>query len=327
MDKFLELGKNFLGEESKALLEVSNLLDQNFSKLVEAICSSNGAVITTGIGKPSYIAMKLSATLASLRYQSFFLNPSEAFHGDLGRIKSNDILIMFSNSGESEEIIRLLPSLKLIGCKIASITGNTNSTLAKASDYVINIGKIPELPPLGLAPTTSAIVMLGISDALAMTVLSNSNFKPDDFAFLHPGGTIGKSLLLVKDIMRTGQDFCLVEDHETCRTVLHQIAVTPGRPGAAALINKTKLAGIFTDGDLRRLLENRVEFLDIQVNQFMSKTPLTINNDALVINAIKIFKEKKVDQLIVINTDNEPVGLLDIQDLLSTGFIGFLRDI
>lgn len=312
--------KNILASEAEAIQRLSNLLDDNFDHALKALSElpPGGRIIVSGMGKAGFIAMKISATLASIGIPSFFLHPSEAVHGDLGRYTKSDISLILSNSGETPEIIQMLPHIKQIGCTSVSITSSKNSTLARHSDITLCIGKQNEAGPLGLAPTTSTIVMLALGDALAMSVLEKKGFSQSDFARYHPGGDLGKSLTLVSEIMRCSEKNCIVPHNMKIRDVIHKISETKGRPGAACVADANGcLYGIFTDGDLRRCLEQDNNFLDHPVSDYAGRNPKTISSDKLVQEALRIMSEFKIDQLIVTDDNKNILGLIDIQDLVN----------
>lgn len=313
-------GRVLVEQEARAVMDVAQILGESFEHAVKLILglSSHGHVITSGIGKGGFIAMKISATLASIGVPSFFLHPAEAVHGDIGRFTKSDLALILSNSGETAEILAMLPGIKRIGCPIISMTAENRSSLAKHSDVNLAIGKHAEAGPLGLAPTTSTLVMLALGDALAMTVLKEKGLTNEEYAFYHPGGALGRSLMTVKDIMRTGEALCTVTADTLCKEVLHQITLTKGRPGAALITGTSgELSGIFTDGDLRRCLESGSTFLERPVSEYMGKAPKSIHSNKLVSEASKILSEHKIDQLAVVDARNKPIGLIDIQDVLS----------
>jgi len=258
--------------------------------------------------------------MASLGVPSLFLHPAEAVHGDLGRVTADDVIIAISNSGQTEEITRLLPLIKKIGAKLISFTGNPESVLAKYSDIMLNVSVKREACPFNLAPTSSTTATLAMGDALALAVLTRRGFKIEDYAFYHPGGSLGKKLLLVKDLMRKDQQNPIVRDTEKVKSVLLQI--TKSRAGCATVINlKKQICGIFTDGDLRRHIETDPAILEKKMRCVMTKNPATIKKEHLAIEALKILKEKKIDELPVVDDRNRPVGLLDVQDLLKAGIV------
>lgn len=275
-------------------------------------------LITSGMGKAGIIAQKISATFASSGISSFFLHPAEAVHGDLGRFVESDIVLLLSNSGETAEILEMLPYVKRIGCRVLSLCGNTESSLARHSDIVLSIGDHKEAGHLGLAPTTSTAVMLALGDALAMVVQKEMNLTRKQFALYHPAGSIGRSLLEVHEIMRQGDAMCIVREESSLRSVLRSLSTTKGRPGAAVVVRSDgTLCGIFTDGDLRRLLDKNSSPLDDAVALHMGKTPKTIGPHELAQDAMHLMSKFMIDDLLVVNEKQEPIGLLDIQDILA----------
>lgn len=312
--------KEILEIEAKAITNLIHLIDDSFTKAVSIVLSCKGRIVVTGMGKPWIIGLKISATLASTGTPSLSLHPAEAIHGDLGRVVREDVCLVLSNSGETHEILRLIPYIKKIGAKIIAITGNPSSPLAEHSDIVLNIGKIDEACPIGIAPTASTTAMLAMGDALAMTVSRNRNFNKEQYAFFHPGGRIGRSLMKVEEFMRKGEGNTIVPDETTVREVLIRINQTKGRPGAASIVNdQGRLVGIFTDGDFARNLERGTDFLNLPVRAVMGRNPKTIQKGQLLSEAYSILRDYKVDQLPVIDKEGRPIGLIDVQDLLDAG--------
>ena len=308
-----------LESEKEAIDQVSKTLTEDFCYAVQLILGScpPGHVITCGMGKAGIIANKISATFSSLGFPSFFLHPAEAIHGDLGRFTKNDVALILSNSGESVEVSRILPSLKTIGCPIIAMTGNKDSSLARHSDITLCFGNLKEAEPLGLAPTASTTAMLALGDALAMCLIKIRGFSKEDFAFFHPGGKLGKSLLKVSEVMRTGDSICIVNETTLVKEVLEKISKTKGRPGAACIIGKdNKLSGIFTDGDLRRHLAKGTEFLLEPVKIHMGVNPKVVSPDVFASNALSIMAENKIDQIIIVDDGNSVLGMIDVQDLV-----------
>ncbi|MCL4137499.1 UNVERIFIED_CONTAM: hypothetical protein GTU68_063314 [Idotea baltica] len=316
----IKYAKELLSLKARAINNLSELLNEEFDNAVNKILdiSKSGHIVVSGIGKAGFVGMKISATLASTGVPSFFLHPGEASHGDLGRYTEKDLALILSNSGETEEILNIISSIKRIGCPIISITSKKDSNLAKHSDIHIDIGAQDEVGPLGLAPTTSTTAMLVMGDALAMSVLEKQNFTKEQFAFYHPGGSLGRSLMHVSQIMRKGEENCIVKDDIKTKDVISLITNTKGRPGAAAVIDQNnKLIGIFTDGNLRRCLDKGSDFLDLPIKSVMSENPKSIKSDMVLSEVLRFFSKNKVDQLIVINDNSEPIGLVDIQDLVA----------
>jgi arabinose-5-phosphate isomerase len=317
----ISIAKKVLLNESRAVAGLAGKLDLQFEKAAALIAKSTGRVIVTGMGKPGFIAQKVSATMASTGTPSLYLHPAEALHGDLGRVTAKDVIIAFSNSGETEEIVRLIPIIKKIGARLVSITGNKKSTLAVNSDFVIDSSIDKEACPMGLAPTTSTTAMLALGDALAVVLIEKKKFRPKDFALYHPGGSLGKRLILkVEDIMRPRAKTAVVEKDMKVKDVL--LKITRMRAGSASVVDhKGKLIGIFTDGDLRRHFEEGKELLNCKVGDVMTVSPVTISKDRLAAEAFEILRKKKIDEIPVVDRKGVPLGILDVQDILAAGLV------
>ncbi len=317
----IKRAKEVLDIEAQAISLLKKRLGRNFAKAIELMLKTKGRVVVSGMGKTGIIAQKFSATLASTGTPSLFLHTAEAIHGDLGKVTGEDIVIILSNSGSTEEMKQLLPLLKKIGSVIISLTGNPKSILAKYSDVVLDVSVRKEACPLGLAPTASTTASLAMADALAICLLEQKGFKEKDFAFFHPGGALGRRLLLkVEDIMRTGQANPIVKEDKKVSQVL--FAITRSRAGSATVIDKKgKLKGIFTDGDLRRHLESDKNLPGRLISEVMTKNPTVVNKDMLAAEAMRILQAKRIDEIPVVDKDMRPIGLLDIQDLLKAGLI------
>jgi len=318
-DTTIAYGRAILAHEAEAILSLSRSLDERFHHAVSMLLDlpPNGRVIVSGVGKAGFIAQKISATFASIGIPSFFLHPAEAIHGDLGRYSEGDIALVFSKSGETPEIVRVLPAIKRFGCPLISVTGNDRSSLGRHSDAVLALGELSESGPLGLAPTTSTTAMLAVGDALAMAVLDRRGISKEQFAALHPGGHLGHSLKLVSEVMRQGDSHCVVPETMLTREVLHRITITRGRPGASAIVGADgTLSGVYTDGDLRRCLDKRSNFLEAPISELMTRTPKVVKPGQLVEEALRVMTQFKIDQLIVVDDQQRPVGLVDIQDLV-----------
>jgi arabinose-5-phosphate isomerase len=296
-------------------------VNASFERACSLILRSRGRVVVTGMGKPGFIAQKVSATLSSTGTPSLFLHPAEALHGDLGRVTKDDVVIAFSNSGHTEEILRLLPIVRRIGARLVSFTGSLDSPLAKASDVVLDVSVKKEACPLNLAPTASTTAMLALGDALALALLEKKGFKAEDFAFYHPAGHLGKRLLVkVSELMRKGRDNPLVKESALVKDVLYRI--TGARAGSATVVDaQGRLAGIFTDGDLRRHLKKGEKMLQCRVKEFMTRRPVTVREDQLAAEAFEILRARRIDEVPVLDKKGRPVGLLDVQDLLKAGFV------
>lgn len=317
--KFLKRAKEILEIEIEELKWVSSNLDLNFSKSVSMMLdciNSAGKIVVTGVGKCFHIAEKISATLASTGTTSVPLHPSQALHGDLGILTKNDLLLVLSYSGESNELLEILPAVKRDCLKIIAMTAFPNSTLAKNADAIINVAVRREACPFNMAPTSSTTAMLAIGDAIAIILLEARGFKKEDFAKLHPGGTIGKTLLLkVTDIMRKDNRIAKVPATATIKEAL--IAMTSARAGAVVIVNKSnKVLGIFTDGDLRRLINaNGNNIPSMLIKDVMTKKPITIEESSLAVDALKVFEQHAIDDIIVVDKKGHLKGLIDIQDM------------
>jgi arabinose-5-phosphate isomerase len=306
--------------ESRTIAQLEELLGEGFLAAVDHVLTCRGMVIVTGMGKAGLVGTKVSATFASTGTPSIALHPTEAMHGDMGRIRRDDVVLALSNSGETDELLALLPHVRRIGASIIAMTGERDSALARQADAVLDIGRVDEACPLGLAPTASTSAMLALGDALAMVVLRERGFSREDYARFHPSGSLGRRLMSVGEVMRQGAELPLAPLGTPVAEVLHTMTATKGRPGAALIVDEAGiLRGIFTDGDLRRLLEvDNGGRLDRPVDETMGRDPKSISPDALVDEAERLLREHQVDQIPVVDEDGRPVGLLDIQDLLHT---------
>lgn len=320
MDKLAE-GKRVFDIEINALEKTKNALDDTFVKILDLITKCEGKVIITGVGKPGHISSKLAATFSSLGTPSFCLHPGEAMHGDLGMISDNDVVIAISYSGESDEIVRILPNIKMIGAKLVGITGNAGSTLAKASDVVQVLPKFDEACYLGLAPTSSTTSVLCYGDALAVVASGIYGFKDIDFGRFHPAGVLGKKLILkVDDLM--AQDDKNSKVHVCAPLKDAIIELSKKGLGAVSVVGENdKLIGIITDGDLRRQLEKGVDVYSLQVEEVMTKKPYVIERNKLAVEALNIMKAKNISCLIVVD-ENRAIGTIRIQDIIGEGIIG-----
>ncbi len=317
----LKRAKEVIAIEAQAIQELSRRLNKDFLIAVDLIAKCRGRVIVCGMGKTGIIGRKIAATLSSTGTPSLWIHSAEAIHGDLGQVTKQDVLLVLSNSGETDETNQLLPLIKKIGAKIVAMTGNLKSTLAKHSDVALDTSVKKEGCPLGLAPMASTTTILVLGDALAACLVDRKGFKKEDFAFYHPGGVLGRKLLLkVEDIMRTGNHYPRVKENMLVKDVL--LAITRARCGSACVVDKKgKLLGILTDGDLRRHLETDRDLSIRQVKNVMTKNPITITKDKLAMEALRILKEKKIDELPVVDAEHKSIGLLDVQDLLKAGLV------
>jgi len=317
----IKRAREVLDIEARAIRDLKVKIDKRFKAAVDMIRLAKGRVVVSGMGKAGIIAQKFSATLSSTGTPSLFLHSADAIHGDLGRVTADDVVVILSNSGETEEIKKLLPILKKIGSKIVALTGNIKSSLARFSDITLDVSVKKEACPLGLAPTASTTAMLAMCDALSVCLLEMKGFKEKDFALFHPGGALGRRLLLkVEDIMRTGKANPLVYEEETVSSVL--LKITQARAGSATIIDKRgRLRGIFTDGDLRRHIEIDRDLPRRKIAAVMTRNPAAVSKDRLAAEAMRILEEKKIDEVPVVDKHGRVVGLLDVQDLLEAGLV------
>ncbi|MFM2152771.1 MAG: hypothetical protein RL199_1206 [Pseudomonadota bacterium] len=315
-------GREVLQVESAALGLVAARLDAGFARAVRLVLACEGRVVLTGMGKAGIIAQKISATLASTGTVSHFLHPAEALHGDLGRVARGDLVVALSNSGETEELNQLLPTLRALGVPIIALTATVESTLGQAADVVIALGNLEEACPLGLAPTTSALALLAVGDALSMAVLRERPFSQDDYARIHPAGKLGRRLRKVSEMMRRGVQNPVVAESAALAEALRVMTLTPGRPGATSVVDaEGRLTGLFTDGDLRRLVQAGLTDFSVSVASVMHRGPMTIDGDLRATEAARIMRERQFDQLPVVDEAGRPVGLLDVQDLLAARIV------
>jgi len=306
--------RRVLEVESAAILGIIDHLDNTFVDVVELINSSAGRVITMGLGKSGIICKKVSATLASTGTPSFFLHPAEAIHGDLGMIVRGDIVLAISNSGETEELLRLLPSIKRIGAEIVAITGNPNSSLAKGADFHLSAAISKEACPLGLAPTASTTATLALGDALAMALLMRKGFKEEDFAFLHPGGKLGKRFLRVCDLMHSGAQIPLVPLTTPMHDVIYEMSAK-GFGITAVVDDQNILAGAISDGDLRRLLQADAEILQKTAADCMKPNPVTIDGNELASAALERMEQRKITSIFIADASGRVEGIIHLHDL------------
>jgi arabinose-5-phosphate isomerase len=319
----IEYARSVLRAEAEAVQSLLERVGEGLSAAVDRILACEGRVVVTGMGKSGIIAQKISATFASTGTPSLYLHAADALHGDLGRVASEDILLALSNSGATEELLRLLPEVRRMGVSVIAMTGGGASPLAQQADLVLDIGSVDEACPMGLAPTASTLALLAMGDALAMTVLHNrTEFGSDDYARLHPGGTLGLSARKVSDVMRRGQANPVVSEDDSLVVAVGVMTRTPGRPGATSVVDRQgKLVGIFTDGDLRRLVESGRSDFSLPVGSVCGRKPKTVREDQQVREAAQILRLAKVDQVPVLDAEGRPVGLLDVQDLLAARVI------
>jgi arabinose-5-phosphate isomerase len=312
---FLSMAKEALAIEAQAVSALSDRLGHAFGETVQAILHCEGRVILIGVGKSGLIAKKIAATLASTGTPSFFVHATEASHGDLGMITPQDIVIALSNSGHTEELIQVLPAIARRGAKIVAMTGKLDSALARQADLVLDCGVEKEACPLNLAPTASTTAALALGDALAVVVLKARGFSEEDFALSHPGGSLGRKLLThVRDVMRKGERIPMVPPNASLIQAI--LEITRKGLGMTAVVNTdNKLLGVFTDGDLRRLIEQGTDIRTLQVNQVMNNAPKRISPDKLAVEAVRMMEICHVSQVVVTSADNTVLGALNFHDL------------
>lgn len=316
-DRALALARDVLEIEADAVRGLAAQLNGEFVAAVELLLNCSGRVVVSGIGKSGHIARKIAATLASTGTPAFFVHPAEASHGDLGMVTADDVFIGISNSGEVEELIAILPLVKRLGAKLIAMTGRPQSSLAKLSDVHLNAAVAKEACSLNLAPTASTTAALALGDALAVAVLDARGFGPDDFARSHPGGALGRRLLTyVRDVMHTGDTVPVVGLGDTMSDALLQI--TAKRMGMTAVVDQdNRVAGIFTDGDLRRVLERDGDFRGLPIAEIMTRNPRTIEPDHLAVEAVEQMERFRINQMLVTDADGKLVGALNMHDLFS----------
>ncbi|MFK5892521.1 MAG: KpsF/GutQ family sugar-phosphate isomerase [Pseudomonadota bacterium] len=309
----LILAIDSLMTQASALKTVADLLGNEFEQAIQLIMQCRGRVVLCGMGKSGLIGQKIAATFASTGTTSFFMHPAEAFHGDLGMLTHDDLLILISYSGETEEVIKLIPSLKHSGNKIIAIVGENNSTLAKHSDVTLNVAVEREVCPNNLAPTTSTLTTMAMGDALAVVLIKERNFQPADFARFHPGGSLGKQLLAqVKDVMHSTNLPVIKSNSRLSDAIL---AMTKGRLGLVVVINgQNQIQGIITDGDLRRTIGKNNHIEHLKVEDTMTKKPIMIEQDMMLVEAEKLMINRKIKALMVVNKEKKLIGMIEIFD-------------
>ena len=315
---YVKRAKTIFDIEIDALRQTRAQLDESFSTGVDLIVKalrSKGKVIVTGVGKSGNIGHKIAATLTSTGTTSVVLDAVNALHGDLGLIGDGDVVLALSYSGETEELLRILPALKRFDVKIIAMTAHSKSHIARYSDAILNVHVRKEACPFNLAPTSSTTAMLAMGDALAMCVLEARGFKKSDYARLHPAGAIGSTMLVqIKDIMRTGDRNAVIPEYESVKDAL--LVMTKAKSGTISVVDsKGRVVGVFTDGDFRRHIARDTNVLHAQIKTVMTRNPTTIREDALAVEALKIFQQRQIDDLIVVDENKRPVGIVDSQDL------------
>ncbi len=317
----IEIAKETMKIEAEAILRSADRLNGNFEKAVDIILKCEGRVIVTGMGKSGIIGKKIAATMSSTGTPSIFLHPAEGVHGDLGVITKKDCIIAISNSGETDELISILPVIKMLGVKIIAMVGRTDSTLAKKSDCVLDASVIREACPLNLAPTASTTVALALGDALAVALLNKRGFKKEDFAMFHPSGTLGKRLLIkVEDLYHTGDELPVVKGDMKVADSIFEMT-SKGFGCTTVVDDEGKLMGILTDGDLRRGMQKYRDLFERKVSEVCTKNPKTIDKDALAATALQVMEDKSITSLIIVDSDGRPEGIIHIHDILKKGIV------
>ncbi len=316
----LTLARKVLQTEAAAVLALVDRVDERFARAVSLICACKGRVIATGMGKSGIVCRKIAATLASTGTPAFFLHPAEAVHGDLGVIQADDVVIAMSYSGETEELTRVLETLKRIGAPLIALTGDVRSTLAQAADVALDCSVSEEACPMNLVPTASTTAALAMGDALAMTVLVEKGFKPEDFASLHPAGKLGKRLMRVEQMMKAGEELPVVQLHTSMRDVIYEMSRK--KLGMTAVVEKDgRLAGIITDGDLRRKMSAATNILDQVAKDVMTVNPVAIPHSTLAAEALALMEQRKITSIVVIDADRRVEGVVHLHDLWRTGLV------
>lgn len=319
MDSSIEKGREVIRIEAEAVAALESKIDGNFAKAVDLIYQCKGRVIVTGMGKSGLVARKIVATMNSTGTSAIFLHPSDAVHGDLGMVRKEDVVICISKSGDTGEIREIMPLLRRMGVSIIAMVGSLRSHLGKESDIVLDISVKEEACPLDLAPTASTTATLAMGDALAVALLEKRNFTKEDFAMFHPGGNLGKQLLLkVEEIMVSGKDVPVVKESATLSEAIY--VMTSGRLGATCVVNdQGALTGIITDGDLRRLLGRMTNVTNVLAAEVMTKNPKAIRKGLLAVVALEDMERYSISQLVVVEEHHKPVGMIHIHDLVKAG--------
>lgn len=320
-DPFCELGKAVVKIEAEAINGLISRIDHRFAEACRHLIACEGRIVVTGVGKSGHICKKIAATMASTGSPAFYVNPNEAKHGDIGMITQKDVVLAISNSGESEEIIDILPAIKRLGIPFISLTGRPQSTIAQAATVNIDVSIPKEACPLGLAPTSSTTAALVMGDALAMALLQKRGFTEKDFALSHPGGLLGRRLLLkVENLMHAHEEVPIVKEDASLKDAL--VEMTRKKLGLTTVVNALgQVVGIFTDGDVRRTFDSNVDIHSIKISDVMSKNPKTIQADLLAAEALRLMETYKITSLVIVNKEKNPIGVLHIHDLLRAGVV------
>lgn len=318
----IEKGKEVVRKEVHAISELEDRINEDFARAVDLIANCKGRIIISGMGKSGIIGRKIAATLTSTGTAAMFLHPAEGMHGDIGMVHKDDVVICISKSGDTHELFQIVPILKKIGVPIISITGNRRSRLAERSDIILDASVKEEACPNNLAPTSSSTAALVMGDALAVALLERRNFKAEDFALLHPGGSLGKKLnMKIDEIMFTGDRIPIVTEEETLENALFQI--TSKRFGSTCVINNkgNQLVGIITDGDIRRLLEKTKDIWNLKAKDVMTKNPKTVKVGIMAAEALKVMTDYSIMQVIIVDEQNIPRGIVHLHDILEAGIL------
>ncbi|HSE43433.1 MAG TPA: KpsF/GutQ family sugar-phosphate isomerase [Acidobacteriota bacterium] len=311
------IAREVLQSEANAILGLIERIDANFEKAVDLLSQCKGRLVLTGMGKSGIICKKIAATFSSTGQPSFFLHPAEAIHGDLGMLMAGDIVVSVSNSGETPEILRMLEMLKRLGIPLIALTGGNNSTLARHSEVVLDVSVTQEACPLNLVPTASTTAALAMGDALAMCLMVKRGFKEEDFALLHPGGKLGKKLMKVSSLMRTGDDIPIVTASSVMKDVIYEMSRK--RIGITTVVDEERrVVGVISDGDLRRHLERDAQLLSRKAEDVMTRNPKTIPGDELATTALNIMEEKRITALLILDEDRKIQGIIHVHDLWRT---------
>jgi arabinose-5-phosphate isomerase len=318
---FIEPGRNVVALEARAVSALADRIGEEFARACETILAAPGRVVVVGMGKSGHIGGKIAATLASTGTPAFFVHPGEASHGDLGMITPGDVVLAISNSGTTEEILTILPLIKRMDVKLISLTGSRGSALAHESDVILDVGVEKEACPLNLAPTSSTTAALVMGDALAVALLKSRGFTEEDFARSHPGGRLGRRLLLyVRDIMHTGERIPRVNEDAPLREALVEMS-GKGLGMTAVVSDDGRLTGMFTDGDLRRILGQGVDVYNARIGDVMTRSPITTNGDVLAAEIVNLMQERKINSICVIDAEHNLTGALNMHDLLRAGLV------
>lgn len=320
-EKFCELGRAVIATEAQAILALESRINHHFAQACQYLLACEGRIIVIGMGKSGHIGKKIAATFASTGSPAFYVHPGEANHGDIGMITKKDVVLALSNSGETDEILSLLPFLKRLNIPLIAMTGNPASALAQAATVNLDVSVEKEACPLGLAPTSSTTAALVMGDALAISLLQKRGFTAEDFALSHPGGTLGRRLLLLVDeIMHKGSAVPKVDYDALLKTALMEM--TQKKLGVTTIVDdKDQLAGIFTDGDIRRAFDNKADIHSTAIHEIMTRNPKVIPQGTLAAEALNLMETYKITALVVINKDNQPVGVVHMHDILRAGVI------